>query len=298
MIKSGGCRVLKRATAAPVVRRRTFFDYLAAKKAAATAPATTGEGGSGAATKAPSAKDFSWGFLDWYRDENPVFVEQLEKLRAHMSYKDKYCLEPTRPYSKIDFADWKAKIKDPTFVDEVEADFQSKIDIAESFTDNWQPFTWSKEAQEEHRRTKREEYTKFGVEPPRAGDLDSREKIEQCWKDMVGHAAEMDRQFDAAFKEYTLDYEQLEAERDMYGARGEMMDYAEHPTHAEMTEEMYAGKQTFNDKVLYEFEYSRFTKRERLMQLRDENARKLFLQNWREQVIIHGCDSSVGGSDA
>lgn len=298
MIKSGGCRVLKRATASSVVRRRTFFDYLAAKKEAATAPATIDKESSGAAQKAPSAKDFSWGFLDWYRDENPVFVEQLEKLKAHMSYKDKYCLEPTRPYSAINFAEWKAKIKDPTFVDEVEADFQSKLDIAESYTDNWQPFTWSKEAQEELRREKREEYSKFGVEPPKVGELDSREKIEQCWKDMVGHAAEMDRQFDSAFTEYQLDYEQLEAERDMYGARGEMMDYAEHPTHAEMTEEMYAGKQTFNDKVLYEFEYSRFTKRERLMQLRDENARKLFLQNWREQVIIHGCDSSVGGSDA
>merc|ERR1719411_2477249 len=82
-------------------------------------------------------------------------------------------------------------------------------------------------------------------------------------------------------REYQLDYEQIEAERDMFGVKGEMMDYALHPQMAEQLEEASAGKQSYCDKILGEYEYSKYTKRERLMQLQGETQRQAFLERWK-----------------
>merc|ERR1719461_2671316 len=101
-------------------------------------------------------------------------------------------------------------------------------------------------------------------------------------------SAKLDTQGEEYTKEMKLDYEQLEAEREMFGVKGEMMDFALHPQMAEMAEEFAAGKQTFTDKCLWEWEYAKHMKRERLMQLQDETQRAMFLERHKMALKIHG----------
>merc|ERR1739838_1056351 len=65
-------------------------------------------------------------------------------------------------------------------------------------------------------------------------------------------------------EEIKLDYEQLEAERDMFATSEEMVQHALHPQLAELQEETAAGKQTFTDFLMRGNRYARYVKKERL----------------------------------
>jgi len=266
--------------------RRNFFDYLAVSK--------TSGSQSVAAKKADDR--VNWDFIEWYKPYLPQWVEQLEGLRDFLAVTEQKSREPSPPYSKVNFDEWRAKIKDPSFVDTVETTYQAEVDIANSFTDPYQWFGWSAEARKESDALANEEFRKFGFSLPEEMPQ-NKEELMNNLEAITASVGEIDVHFDNVNKELKLDYEQLEAERDMFGLKGEMMDYALHPQLAEMQEEMLAGKQTYVDHVMHEFEYSRFLKRERLLQLQDETQRQVFLERHKMALRVHGINSAIGGAD-
>jgi len=235
---------------------------------------------------------FNWEWLKWYEENNREFItsSELDKLQNFLTSKDKHSRESSRPLSNINWDDWKAKIKDPTFVDELRADYIAEVDIQNSKTDFNQFFSWSKEAKAEALRNVRDTMREFGQTPSDTLDINGltvKSFDEEC-SVIIEEAQNFDGQDKQRRHEMLLNYEQVEAERDLYGARGEMMDYAEHPQGAEMTEEEKVGKQTYVDKILHEHEFHKFHKRERLAQQRDENSRQIFLDRYKEVIKIHG----------
>merc|ERR1712083_1255632 len=207
-----------------------------------------------------------------------------------------YQLEVKQPvllHSKVNFDEWRDKIKDPKFVDQVEADFHADVDIANSFVDPYQHFGWSEEGKAERRLELNEKCKKYNVPVPTKEKLPkNKEEHLKMITDAAENVGSLDQHFDEIARELRLDYEQVEAERDMFGLKGEMMDYALHPQFAELQEEYAAGKQTFVDKVLYEFEYSRYHKRERLLQLQDETQRQIFLERHKLAIKFHGINAA------
>jgi len=271
----------------PRISRRSFFDYLA-----------VGKGEQTAAAKKVADDRVDWDFLEWYKPFVPQWIEQLENLRNFLSAQEQKSREPSPPYTKVNFDEWRAKIKDPQFVDQIEATCQAEIDIANSHKDPYAWFGWSAEAQKELAAERAEACRKYNLSNFEAHEMPkSKEELLGNLATVTASVAEVDVHFDNMNKELKLDYEQLEAERDMYGLKGEMMDFALHPQLAEMQEEMLAGKQTYVDHVMHEFEYSRFLKRERLLQLQDETQRQIFLENHKMALRVHGINASIGGSD-
>lgn len=272
--------------------RRGFFDYLAAvskpQETAATVDAKAKEDG----------RRFTFDFVDWYRPYEPEFVEGFDALKKAVSDVELKSKTPTQPFSQVNFEEFRGQIKDPRFVDEVEADYQAELDIANSHTDPYQYFGWSEEARNEKYLAKNEFLKKYGVPVSnKAGEPKTKAELVTGVDDTVDYLAEMDQSYDEFVRELRLDYEQAEAERDMFGLKGEMMDFALHPQMAELHEEYAAGKQTFVDKVLYEFEYSRYHKRERLLQLQDETSRQVFLERHKIALRFHGINAAAGGAD-
>jgi len=274
-----GCR---RQVIAPLQGKRGFLDLLAHRMAK--------PGDEVADTR--KKESFNWEWLKWYEENNREFVtsSELDKLQGFLTSKDKYSRESSRPMSNINWDEWRAKIKDPTFVDELRADYVAEVDIQNSKSDFNQFFEWSTEAKTEALRKVRDAMREAGQTPHDSFDihaLTEKSFDEEC-AFIVQEAQNFDGQDKQRRHEMLLDYEQVEAERDLFGARGEMMNYAEHPQGAEMTEEEKAGRQTYVDKVLHEHEFHKFHKRERLAQQRDENARQIFLERYKEVIKIHG----------
>jgi len=270
---------------------RGFFDYLAVSSG--QVPATK-QSATGGAAKTEEKKHFSWDFIEWYRPYFGQFVGEMDKLKAFVNSVENKAREPARPYSTVNFDEWQAKIKDPTFVNELRAEYEAQMDIAKSFKDPYQHFSWSPEAQKELAQARREKYREFGLTPPEPQDEPkSKEAIDEGFAVTQANGQSLDEYYEKIGKEYQLDYEQIEAERDMFGVKGEMMDFALHPQIAEQIEETQAGKQTYVDKVLWEYEYQRYTKRERLMQLQDEVQRQAFLERWKHAARIHGADAGI-----
>eukprot|EP00494_Astrolonche_serrata_P026803 UN27066 len=91
-------------------------------------------------------------------------------------------------------------------------------------------------------------------------------------------------------EEIKLDYEQLEAERDLFDHAEEMSDFALHPQLAEMQEETAAGKQTFHDFLMGKDVYSKYMRLERLAQAQNETRRQQFLDRNKHYSYLRGTD--------
>jgi len=265
------------------ITERGFFDFMAHRMA---------KPGTAIIESSKQKETFNWEWMKWYEENNREFVatSELDKLQSFLTSKDKWSRESSRPMSAIYWDEWKQKIKDPTFVDELRADYIAEVDIQNSKTDFNQFFSWSKEAKSEALRKVRDTMREFGQTPSDTLDFNTltpKSFDEECGV-IIATAQQIDGREKQKRHEMLLDYEQVEAERDLYGARGEMMDYAEHPQGAEMTEEEKAGKQTYVDKLLHEHEFHKFHKRERLAQQRDENSRQIFLERYKHNIKIYG----------
>lgn len=285
MLKSSGSRRAVQRL------RRGVFDYLAATKA----PAKGSNAAAAAAQERSIKEGIPWDFIEWYRPEDHKFAEELDCLKQFFGRQESYAGEPSRPYKAVDWNEWKSKIADPAFVDEVKADFHAEVDIANSFTNPAQAYTWSAEAKKEVNTAIKQDATSHGYQFP--ADFKPPATYEAALASFDASTAQaqgMDAEYERHRREVELDYEQVEAERDMFGVKGEMMDYALHPQLAEMEEEETAGKQTYVDKVLEEWEFCIYAKRERLAQLQDETHRQAFMERWKRQIKIHGYDEALG----
>ena len=90
--------------------------------------------------------------------------------------------------------------------------------------------------------------------------------------------------------EMLKDYEQLDAERMIYGQETTNMKYSEHPQYAETQEDMMSAFQTFGDFIMQPYLNNR-EKIERLSNMQDEKRRKIFLERWEKgSKIYNGLD--------
>lgn len=263
--------------------KRGFFDFLATTKA-----------GAGGAAATRRKESFNWEWLEWFKENDTKAVYELDKIKAHCVRKDNQAREPSKPLPKIDWEAWKSKIKDPAFVENLRADYTAKVDIQNSFNDPLQHLTWSSEGKKEQIEKIRESMRESGVSPPDASDLAKAAKadIDNIYTDPMW--VQKDTENEGLRQEMYLDYEQVEAERDLYGRRGEMAYLSENPQQAEQWEEDISGRQSYHDRLLFEWEYHQYGKRERLAQCQDEKQREIFLERYKESVKIHGVPGMEG----
>jgi len=252
------------------------------------APASA-SGGLAAAPR--KEKDYSWDWMKWFQenDRHVISASGFDKLQNLLESRNSFANQATRPTSKIAWDEWRAKIKDPTFVESLRANYCAEMDIATSRTSPAQELTWSPEAQAEQIKKYQEELAKVGLKwtDDEVKDFfcDGSKKKQEAWMEW---AKTLDDDYVDNKRNAYLNFEQAEAERDLFGYRGEMMDLAEHPQAAEMAEEQMAGKQTYSDKLLFEHEFHRYHKRMRLAQCQSDQEREIFLNNYKRTIAIHG----------
>lgn len=243
---------------------------------------------------APSKKrEFGWEWMKWFQENHPsiITLSEMDKLQTLFYAREAFAQAATRPTSKINWDEWRAKIKDPAFVEELRAKYCAEFDISNSRTTPDQELKWSEPALKEKLKEYSEEVSKSGLAWS-TDDVWLKDIFCNGMKDTAPKFHEWGKNCDETFvdmrRSLHLDYEQAEAERDLFGYRGEMMNLAEHPEIAEQTEESLAGKQTYSDKLLFEHEFHRFHKRERLAQCQDDKERERFLANYKHTIRIHG----------
>lgn len=281
MFAKCGKRVARRSQ-----QTRGFFDYLAPLS---NTGATT--------TSSQKSTGYSWEWLTWYQENANEFITngQLDKFRDYWNGKDAESRGSVRPVNAINWDEWREKIADPTFVDTLRAEYHATVDIENSKRAGLEQVQgWSEEAIREYEQATKDKFREYGLQPPQGWTIPrSAQEAEDRFQVTLKVCEDTDAMWEESRRELVLDYEQVEAERDLFGARGEMMDYGEHPQYAEMHEENSQGTQTYTDKILYEFEYHKFTRRERLLQLQDETSRQIFLDRFKESIKIHGEANSM-----
>lgn len=247
---------------------RSFFDYMKevnAKSAGAV---------SGTQQEKPETS-FNWDFVDYFRKQEPEKAVEFESQQKAAKAAESWLHRPVINPPKLDFDQWRSKIADPTFVDKLEKEHKAVTDYWSRFskyeqTNEWSPAGWVEESTREFSFSK--------VEPT--------EKDTRAAKEI--NAAEVMEKHRELLEEIKLDYEQLEAERDMFATSEEMVQHALHPQLAELQEETAAGKQTFTDFLMRGNRYARYVKKERLAQAQNENRRKIFLERWKHYSYLRG----------
>merc|ERR1719343_1125964 len=121
---------------------------------------------------------------------------------------------------KLDFEKWRTKIADPTFVDKLEQEFKATEDYWSKFTkyeqtNEWSPAGWAEESTRE-----------YTFQKLVAGEAESRAAKEI-------QATEVMEKHRELLEEIRLDYEQLEAERDLFATSEDSVHFALHPQLAE-----------------------------------------------------------------
>jgi len=247
---------------------RGFFDYLK----------EVNQKSSGVATGEKQNKDsgsFNWDFVDYFRKQEPEKAVEFETLQKQAKAAETWLNRPTINPPRLDFDQWRNKISDPVLVDKLEQEHKAVNDYWSRFTkyeqtNEWSTAGWTEESQREYSFSK----------------LDPAEKDNRAAKEI--NAAEVMEKHRELLEEIKLDYEQLEAERDMFATSEEMVQHALHPQLAELQEETAAGKQTFSDFLMRGNRYARYVKKERLAQAQNENRRKIFLERWKHYSYLRG----------
>jgi len=247
---------------------RSFFDYL--KEA--------NQKSSGAVSGSQEEKldsSFNWDFVDYFRKQEPEKAVEFESQQKAAKAAESWLHRPKINPPKLDFDQWRSKIADPSFVDKLEQEHKAVADYWTRFTkyeqtNEWSPAGWTEENTREYSFSK----------------VDPTEKDTRAAKEV--NAAEVMEKHRELLEEIKLDYEQLEAERDMFATSEEMVQHALHPQLAELQEETAAGKQTFTDFLMRGNRYARYVKKERLAQAQNENRRKIFLERWKHYSYLRG----------
>jgi len=249
---------------------RTFFDYLAE----VSKPATGAK-----VTQSDASAQFSWDFLDYFKKHEPEKAAEYEKDYNRANKAEQWLGSPNPNAPKLDFAKHKSKVADPAFVDKLEVEYKAVSDYWSKWTkysqtSEWKPEGWAEESQREYSFER----------------IESNEKEVQQAK--IVKAQEMMEKHRELLEEIKLDYEQLEAERDLFLHSQETVQFALHPQLAEMQEETAAGKQTFHDYLLGKNLYARYVKHERLAQAQTENRRQIFLERYKQFSYLRGYEQA------
>jgi len=245
---------------------RSFFDYLAEVNKPTSKVSTS---------QTTTTTTFSWEFLDYFKKHEPEKAAEYEGDQKKASNAEQYLSKPTPAHPKLDFAKNKSRIADPGFVDRMETEYKAVNDYWSKWTKysqttEWSATGWVEESQRE-----------YSFEP-----VPKNEEELRAAKIMKSH--EVMEKHRELLEEVKLDYEQLEAERDLFATSEETVQFALHPQLAEVQEETAAGKQTFHDFLMSKGLYARYVKYERLAQAQNEERRKLFLDRYKHFSYLNG----------
>lgn len=246
-----------------------MFDYLAETSKPAGTPSAT----------AQSKQPFSWDFIDYFKKHEPEKAAEYENDQKKVHSAEQYLAKPNPQSPKIDWAKHKERIADPAFVDKLETEYKAVSDYWSKWTkysqtSEWSPAGWAEESKQEY---------SFEQVPKNEADVRQAKILK---------AQEMMEKHRELLEEIKLDYEQLEAERDLYATSDQTVQFALHPQLAEMQEETAAGKQTFHDFLLGKNLYARYIKYERLAQAQNEERRKLFLNRYKHYSYLRGYEQA------
>jgi len=253
-------RVLSRPQA------RGFFDYLAEVNKPTSKVSTS---------QTTTTTSFSWEFLDYFKKHEPEKAAEYEGDQLRATKAEQFLQKPSQVAPKLDFAKNKGRIADPAFVDRLETEYKAVNDYWSKWTKysqttEWSSAGWIEESQRE-----------YSFEPVPKNEAEVRAgKILKAQEVMEKHRE--------LLEEVKLDYEQLEAERDLFATSEETVQFALHPQLAEVQEETAAGKQTFHDFLMSKGLYARYVKYERLAQAQNEERRKLFLDRYKHFSYLNG----------
>jgi len=265
-------RLASRTLCANRAQSRGFFDYIAETSK------STQDGAAQTQTKKKQATSFSWEFLDYFKKHEPEKAAEYESDHARVRAAESWLGGSMPVAPKMDWAKHRSKVSDPSFVDKLEVEMKATEDYWKKWTSysqimEWKPTGWADEQQRD-----------YSFERVDANEAEVRAaKILQAQELMEKHRE--------LLEEIKLDYEQLEAERDLFCHSEETVQFGLHPQLAEMTEETAAGKQTFHDYLMGTHIYARYIKVERLAQAQNENRRKMFLERYNHFSYLRGYDA-------
>jgi len=255
------------------VQSRGFFDYIAeTSKTPAQAKTTQ------STTRKTEA--FTWEFLDYFKKHEPEKAAEFEKDAAKSKAAENWLGGALPQAPKLDWDKHKGRIADPSFVDKLEMEMKATEDYWKKWTKysqttEWKPAGWAEEQQRD-----------YSFEKVDANEAEIRAA-------RIVHAQELMEKHRELLEEIKLDYEQLEAERDLFTLSQETVSYALHPQLAEMQEETTAGKQTFHDFLMGTHIYARYIKVERLAQAQNEERRKMFLERYSQFSYLRGYEENA-----
>jgi len=232
------------------------------------------------------ADSFGWQWLSWFQDNIPEKYAEYASIRSQFQRWEQYLGSKAVSSSKqIDFAEYRNKIADPSFVDEQEINYYVEQNTVSSIASMSTLNEWSQAS-----------IASFKEECEQKGDLIVKplsDMDKQKEKENLEAAEQYDEKMKLMSAELMKDFEQVDAERIMLGQETLHMQLAEHPQYAETIEDIYTAKQTFLDFVMMPI-HNDYVKRERLVTMQDEERRKAFLERFEmASKITNGVDCTV-----
>jgi len=270
-----------------IVNKRTFFDYLRVANEVDSGKSIKDiESEFSKEDDTKEATSFAWNWLSWFQENAPEKYAQYASIRSQFQRWEQYLGERGITASKkIDFGDYRNKIADPKFVDNLEINYFVERDTISSISNMDTLNDWPSNS-----------ITAFKDECENNGDLivkplSNEEKQKE--KENLENAELYDEKMKLMAAEILKDFEQIDAERMMLGQETLLMQLSEHPQYAETLEDIYTAKQTYLDYVMMPI-HNDYVKRERLVTMQDEERRKAFLERFEyASKVVNGVDCTV-----
>lgn len=272
------------------IGQRHFFDYLkVANQVDSGISVEQQKNEEAKEAENAASSSFSWDFIKWYEKHCPEQVGQHNETRSKFQRYESFVIGQSAKAasSNIDFESFRNKIADKSFVDELEIQYSVDSTTLQSIKNMSSLEQWKQESVES-----------FQKENEKTGDLILAPLTQEA-KDQLDinatQAEETQERVARMLEEVKKDYEQLDAERMVYGYETDAMKYSEHPRFAETLEDVSASRQSFQDHVMFPF-LNENNKQEKLLQIQDENRRKLFLERFEHSSrIVNGYDQGLWG---
>jgi len=265
--------------------RRSFFDYVrVANQVDSGKSIAQIEEEFSAEDTTKAADSFGWQWLSWFQENPPEKFAEYSSVRSQFQRWEQYLGgRDVKSSKQIDFGEYRDRIADTEFVDNLEVDFHVEQDTISSISDMSTLDQWSPAAVQSF-QTECEGNGDLLVRPLTAED-------KQRQKESLENAELYDEKMKVMAAEMLKDFEQVDAERNMLGHETLMMDLAQHPQYAETLEDIYTAKQTYLDYVMMPM-HNDYAKKERLRQIQDGERRKAFLERWdRSSKMYNGAES-------
>mmetsp|Transcript_42175 Transcript_42175/g.67801 ORF Transcript_42175/g.67801 Transcript_42175/m.67801 type:complete len:288 (+) Transcript_42175:60-923(+) len=267
--------------------KRSFFDYIRVANEV-DAGQSLDEIASNM-TKESDTKEsasFGWQWLEWFQQNAPEKYAEYASNRSQFQRWEQYLGERgVKTSKKISFEDYKKRIADASFVDDLEVNYYVERDTISSIENMQTLNSWPSSS-----------VASFQQNCEKNGDLIVKpltEEDKQRQKETLENAELYDEKMKLMAQEILKDFEQIDAERMMLGQETFLMELSQHPQFAEAMEDTYTAKQNYLDYAMLPI-HRDYVKREKLNAIQDEERRKAFLERFEYGTkIYNGMDCSV-----